>query len=58
MLLLLVVAGCSRNATSTTLHNTTTLMPTNGSLVNPGLGSIIVFEPDPDGTEIHVLEYP
>jgi germination protein M len=29
-----------------------------GSVVNPGLGSIIVFELDPDGTQLHVLEYP
>jgi spore germination protein GerM len=29
-----------------------------GSVVNPGLGSIIVFESDPDGTQLHVLEYP
>ena len=29
-----------------------------GSVVNPGPGSIIVFESDPDGTQLHVLEYP
>jgi hypothetical protein len=29
-----------------------------GSVVNPGLGSIIVFELDLDGTQLHVLEYP
>jgi len=47
MLLLLVLAGCSpdRHVADSSQHN-------------PGLGSIIVFELDPDGTQLHVLEYP
>jgi hypothetical protein len=30
----------------------------DSSQYNPGLGSIIVFELDPDGTQLHVLKYP